>query len=195
MLGDKSVGKSSLQFRFENGTFPTEYIPTIFSSCAPLLIVDNIAFKIGIWDTSSNEDYDRFRPLSYPQTDVFLLCFSLVSKKSLQNIETKWFKEVQAYCPGTPCILVGLKCDLIKNNEAIQNGTDSNDEINDLSKDKLPISFEYIQEMKEKVNAEQYFECSSLENTNVKEIFEYACKIMIRSHEDASPTNSKCNIS
>ena len=38
--------------------------------------------KLSIWDTAGQEDYDRLRPLSYPQTDVFLICFSVVSPSS-----------------------------------------------------------------------------------------------------------------
>ena len=37
------------------------------------------------------EDYDRLRPLSYPQTDVFLICFSLFSPASYQNVKAKVF--------------------------------------------------------------------------------------------------------
>lgn len=35
------------------------------------------------------EDYDRLRPLSYPQTDVFLVCFSVVAPSSFENIKEK----------------------------------------------------------------------------------------------------------
>lgn len=40
----------------------------------------------------------RLRPLSYPQTDVFLLCFSVVSPASFENVRTKWYPEIQHHC-------------------------------------------------------------------------------------------------
>lgn len=39
------------------------------------------------------------RPLSYPQTDVFLICFSVCNRASLENVTTKWFPEIQHHCP------------------------------------------------------------------------------------------------
>ena len=39
-------------------------------------------------------DYDRLRPLSYPSTDVFFICYSLVSTSSLENVAAKWWPEV-----------------------------------------------------------------------------------------------------
>ena len=38
---------------------------------------------------TGQEDYDRLRPLSYPQTDVFLVCFSVVSPSSFENVKEK----------------------------------------------------------------------------------------------------------
>lgn len=52
------------------------------------------------------EDYDRLRPLSYPQTDVFLVCFSVTSPASFENVKEKWFPEVHHHCPGVPCLIV-----------------------------------------------------------------------------------------
>jgi len=46
------------------------------------------------WMIAGQEDYDRLRPLSYPQTDVFLLCYSIISKPSFDNIKNKWFPEI-----------------------------------------------------------------------------------------------------
>lgn len=52
-------------------------------------MVDGKTISLGLWDTAGQEDYDRLRPLSYPQTDVFLICFSLVSPPSFENVRTK----------------------------------------------------------------------------------------------------------
>lgn len=189
LLGDASIGKTSLQITFETGAFPEQAIH-VNHSWVPLINVENIEFGIQIWDTGGHDQYDNIRPLSYPHTDVFFLCFSLVSQKSFQSIERKWIKEVQTHCPGTPCILVGLKSDLQKNFE--ENHQNINDELTDSVKDKIPISEEDIHKMMGKVKAVQYFECSSRKKINVNELFESACKIKIRNQETK---NSKCNIS
>lgn len=49
-------------------------------------------YTLGLFDTAGQEDYDRLRPLSYPQTDVFLICFSVNSPASFENVKV---------CPST----------------------------------------------------------------------------------------------
>ena len=44
--------------------------------------VDGKNAVLGVWDTEGQEDYNRLRPLTYPQTDVFILCFSLTNHES-----------------------------------------------------------------------------------------------------------------
>jgi len=44
---------------------------------------------IKMYCVPGQEDYDRLRPLSYPQTDVFLVCFSVVSPSSFENVKEK----------------------------------------------------------------------------------------------------------
>ena len=60
-------------------------------------------YTLGLFDTAGQEDYDRLRPLSYPQTDVFLVCFSVVSPSSFENVKEK----VRFYvCTGLPAYSV-----------------------------------------------------------------------------------------
>ena len=58
--------------------------------CFKELRVHYISALIYLWSfISGQEDYDRLRPLSYPQTDVFLVCFSVVSPSSFENVKEK----------------------------------------------------------------------------------------------------------
>ena len=70
------------------------------------------AYTLGLFDTAGQEDYDRLRPLSYPQTDVFLVCFSVTSPASFENVREKWFPKAHHHCPGVPCLIVGPQTDL-----------------------------------------------------------------------------------
>jgi Ras-related C3 botulinum toxin substrate 1 len=77
---------------------------------------DGRPVTLGLWDTAGQEDYDRLRPLSYPQTDVFLICFAVVSPSSYDNINQRWLPEIKHHNPDTPIILVGLKVELYYTN-------------------------------------------------------------------------------
>lgn len=58
------------------------------------------------------EEFDRLRSLSYHDTHVIIVCFSIDNRDSLENIPNKWIEELQEGCPQAKTILVALKCDL-----------------------------------------------------------------------------------
>lgn len=90
-----------------------DYIPTIFDNYKAQVVYESETVEVGLWDTAGSEDYDRLRPLSYPQTDVFLICFSIKSRSSFENARTKWNPELRHHCgKSVPIILVGNKSDL-----------------------------------------------------------------------------------
>ncbi|OHS99255.1 Ras-related protein ced-10 [Tritrichomonas foetus] len=134
-------------------------------------MVEDQAINLQLWDTAGQEDYKKLRPLSYPQTDVFILCFSLVSPTSLENVQNMWVPEVKEHCPGTPYILVGMKSDL--RDEFPQHA----DEFK--SKGWEPVAQNKGEEMKKTIGAQDYVECSALKQFHLKEVFESAIKVVL----------------
>jgi len=114
-----AIGKTSSLIKLTTGEFPGDYIPTVFDNYNWPCTIDNTTFQLGLWDTAGDEDYDRLRALSYPQTNVFMLSFSVISPASFENVQAKWVPEVRHHCPGVPFLLVGTKLDLRYNKEVI----------------------------------------------------------------------------
>lgn len=55
------------------------------------------------------EDYNQLRPLSYPNTDVFLICFSVVNPASYHNVQEEWVPELKDCMPHVPYVLIGTQ--------------------------------------------------------------------------------------
>ena len=94
LVGDGAVGKTCMIVSYALDRFPNEYNPTVFDNYTVTVPVGQDIVDLGLFDTAGQEDYDRLRPLSYPDTDVILMCFSIDSPDSLENIPEKWTPEV-----------------------------------------------------------------------------------------------------
>ena len=75
-------------------------------------MVNERPITLSLWDTAGQEDYDRLRPLSYAETDVFVVCFSLINPTSLENVLSRWIPELKLHQPNVPILLCGTKADL-----------------------------------------------------------------------------------
>jgi len=140
-----------------------EFIPTVFDNYMANVLVDGKLISLGLWDTAGQEDYDRLRPLSYPGTDVFLVCFSTISHSSFANIKEKWVPEIVHNCPNAPMILVGTKTDL-RDSDQFYGQSISTEQGNKLSKE---------------IDAACYCECSALTQDGLKEVFDSAIRSVL----------------
>ena len=87
LVGSSGVGKSELFSMWAYG----EIIPggSIIDNYTGAMIVNGREVSLDMWDTRGREDFDRLRPLTYPQTDVFVICFSVVHPWSREDVVTK----------------------------------------------------------------------------------------------------------
>ncbi|EAL88545.1 Rho GTPase Rho1 [Aspergillus fumigatus A1163] len=190
IVGDGACGKTCLLIVFSKGTFPEVYVPTVFENYVADVEVDGKHVELALWDTAGQEDYDRLRPLSYPDSHVILICFAIDSPDSLDNVQEKWISEVLHFCQGLPIILVGCKKDLRHDPKTIE-------ELHKTSQ--KPVTPEQIidifvqgEEVRKKIGAYKYLECSARTNEGVREVFEAATRaaLLTKTHKK----KGKCTI-
>ena len=181
-VGDGGCGKTSLLFRFTRDEFPTEYIPTVFETYLQEMNVDDLPINLALWDTAGQEAYDRLRPLSYPGTDVVLICYDIQSPDSLENITEMWAPEITQYCPGKPILLVGCKADLA-----------TPERVTAAEKQGTPlVNATRALAVKEEIGAKLHLACSAKTNLNVTEVFEAAVRLALQHQKASGPQQTKC---
>jgi len=165
VVGDTEVGITKLLIAYTTGKFPSEYVPTVFDNYAVDVMIEDKPYCFGLFDLSHQQDYDRLRPLAYPATDVFVVCFSVVIPSSFKSVQKKWIPEITHFCPAIPFILVGTQIDL----------RDDADTVEKLTKNKQkPITYEEGKKLAKKLKAFKYIECSYKTHIGLKDVFDNA---------------------
>ncbi|KAI9836751.1 MAG: Rho GTPase [Sclerophora amabilis] len=171
VVGDGGCGKTCLLISYSQGYFPQKYVPTVFENYITHIIhpPSGKTVELALWDTAGQEEYDRLRPLSYPETDLLFVCFAIDCPNSLENVMDKWYPEVLHFCPTTPLILIGLKSDLRTKRTCI-----------DLLRTQglTPVTPEQGAAVAVRMGA-TYMECSSKEMNGVEDVFERAVTMAV----------------
>ncbi|KAF3933020.1 hypothetical protein ABW20_dc0105758 [Dactylellina cionopaga] len=166
IVGDPVSGKTALLIQFSKGHYITVNVPTVFENYVADIEVDGNCVELALWDTGGLEDYDRLRPLSYPDAHVILLCFSVANRDTWDNVQEKWISEVLHFCRGLPIILVGTQIDCRDNPEN-----------NPFGSPQLPmVTPGEGEDLRKKIGALKYLECSARSNEGVREVFEAAAR-------------------
>ncbi|KAL7711615.1 ras-like GTP-binding protein RhoL [Entamoeba marina] len=158
VVGDSGVGKSSLIESISSGTFPTHREMVIVPPPLYITNIDEVKYEINLWDTAGESEYDKLRPLCYPETDIILLLYDVNDVKSFHNVKTKWYEELNKKCDGVPYFLIGSKIDL-------------------RCCDDDKVTLEMGIEMANQINATHYFEVSSLSRLHLMKSFQEVIRI------------------
>merc|ERR1711915_522146 len=147
MGGDTKVGKTWLITTFITGENPSDQIPTIFDSFSNELEIRKQQVELSLWDTAGDLKYDRIRQLSYPNTDIFFICYAINSIRSFENVRN-WYNEIReiSQMHNIPIILVATKDDIKEDNS-----------VTDI------VTLEMAHSMKQELNLTDFVETSALE--------------------------------
>eukprot|EP01089_Gocevia_fonbrunei_P015322 TRINITY_DN4447_c0_g1_i1.p1 TRINITY_DN4447_c0_g1~~TRINITY_DN4447_c0_g1_i1.p1 ORF type:complete len:180 (-),score=24.69 TRINITY_DN4447_c0_g1_i1:61-546(-) len=137
----------------------------------------DIPICLELWHMLKQLDFDKLRPLSYPQTDIFIIMFSMTHPGSFERVHL-WVEELRFYVPSCLIMLAGAKYDLV-NDDALQKLTDKN---------VSPITIEQGVKLAEEIGAVGFIPFSSWTMSNVSLLFESSVRAVIESKANYNNT-------
>jgi len=164
-IGDGAVGKTSLIISYTTNGYPNEYVPTAIDTYKAVVHVDGEALTFELCDTPGQDDFDTLRPLVYPNVDVFVLCFSVVTPSSFSNVKEKWAPEIRSSCGKVPVILVGTQSDLREDAKTLVQLAQYKEH---------PVPEAEARKLASSLGCVTYVESSSLTQKNLKDVFDHA---------------------
>ncbi|MFX1475206.1 MAG: Rab family GTPase [Promethearchaeota archaeon] len=161
IVGDYSVGKTSLVRRFVEGTFEHDYKPSIGVNIT-MKVVDagGMKLKFNLFDAGGQERFEPIRKKYYRGTQAVIYVFDITRAESAVSIEKRWMVEVEAVIGRDYArIVLANKADLPQREVSEYAG----------------------RQVAERINA-AYYETSALDGRNVNEAFTELAAIILRKH-------------
>ena len=173
LLGDSSVGKTSIIKRYCKNQYSNSFISTIGVDFETKYInIDGKIINIQIWDTAGQERYKILAQSYYKNSDGFVIVYDITSRISYDNIH-KWIEQIKEYASEKiKNIIVANKCDL---------------------ENKRQISKEEGKELAEKYNF-KFYETSALNGKNIDKAFDNLAKMIIDSGNLSSSTTRSASM-
>ncbi len=168
MLGDASVGKTTLTNRYITGLFvdsPRLTIGVDFFS-KKMYLENGKIVKLQIWDFGGEERFRFLLPTYSKGSNAALFLFDITSKKTLESVPL-WIDIVRENAGNIPILMIGSKCDL---------------------EEYRKVSREYALECTNKYSFTKYIELSSKTGKNVEESFSFITKLLLE-----KSNNFDCN--
>ncbi|XP_071402992.1 rho-related GTP-binding protein RhoG-like [Centroberyx affinis] len=183
VVGDSGVGKTYLLHTYTQKAFPKEYIPAFYNTYSAKVSVDNRTVDLNLWDTAGKEEYDCLRPLLYPEANVIILCFSITSPSSYENVKHKWHPEVTHHCPNVPILLVGTKSDLCVDQGVLETLRGQN---------QTAVTQQQGAALARQINAVKYLECAAINQDGLNEVFDEAAHAFL--NHQPTTTKKPCSL-
>lgn len=180
IIGDGAVGKTSLLYTYSNKGFPKKYTPTVMDQYKVFLPFNDDTIELEVWDTAGQENFGALRDLSYPDTDLFIICYSSIARASFNNIKPVWMKEVEKY-KGVKFVLVGTKNDLIPQTREYEG-------------EHAVIENDEAIKLVQKLEGNGAYQCSALLNSGVQEVFKRSVKVIYDARLEALSKDCFCTL-
>lgn len=160
ILGEASVGKTSLTKRYVSGIFnPKEKLTIGVDFYIKTVEIDNKKVKLQIWDLGGEQRFRFLLPTYCLGANATIFMYDITRLNTLENLHS-WISIVFARSGLIPILLVGSKIDL--------------------ERDERSVPREYGLQVKEDNNLADFIEISSKNNINVDKVFEIICKLLLK---------------
>ncbi|KAI0042690.1 ras-domain-containing protein [Auriscalpium vulgare] len=169
LLGDQSVGKTSLITRFMYDTFDNTYQATIgIDFLSKTLYLDDRTVRLQLWDTAGQERFRSLIPSYIRDSTVAIVVFDITNRQSFLST-SKWIDDVRSE-RGTDVmvVLVGNKADL---------------------SDKRQVTLEEATAKSQQLNI-MFMETSAKAGHNVKSLFKKIAMSLPGMEKEAQPTEA-----
>ncbi|EFC36213.1 small GTPase [Naegleria gruberi] len=185
IVGNSTSGKTSLALSFKEDDRDLPH--TTLDEFNLKTMYQGKELTLTICDSKGSDDYDRYRTkLTYPNTNVFIICYSIVSKQQYESVKLKWIPEIRMLCPNALIILCATKTDLRDDHRYISSG--------------LLIDRVQVKKLMDLYNHDQqypimfYNECSIYDqNVGVKDILDRAIQLSLHRQLNNIINNNNLN--